>query len=99
MELACEMTVISVRTLYRIQKEARRPRNKKPLKKRKGKHDLDDFDKWVVRRTVANMYGIRKIFSNCGEHSEIIKGQHQFHWQQDHFTAHMEKMGFKWKTV
>ena len=87
MERASEMIGVSVRTLYRIQKKARHPVNKKPRKKRKGKHDLD---KCVVRRSVANMYGKRKIFSNCGEHSEGSKGQHPFYWQQYHFTAYIE---------
>ena len=97
MERASEMTGVSVRTLYRIKKKACCPVNKKPRKKRKGKHDLDDFDKCVVRRTVANIYGIRKIFLSVENIRKELRDSINFTGSKTTLRRILKEMGFKWK--
>ena len=97
MERASELTGVSVRTLYRIQKEERRPVYKRPRKKRVGKHDLDDFDKCVVQRTVANMYGIRKIFPTVEKIRQELKESLTFTGSKSRLRRILKHMGFKWE--
>ena len=77
MERASALTGLPLRTLYRLQKEQRHPVRKAPKKHRMGKHSLDDFDKCVIRRTVADMYG---DLSNSRENPDRVEGNYQFHW-------------------
>ena len=59
-----------------------------------GKHSLDDFDKCVIRRTVADMYGIRKIFPTLEKMWTELKETINFTGSKSTLRRVMKDMGF-----
>ena len=97
MERASDLIWLPVQTLYRLQKKQRHPVCKAPKKHRMGKHSLDDFDKCVIKLTVADMYGIGKIFPTLEKIRTELKETVNFTCSRSKLQRVMKDMGFQWK--
>ena len=62
-----------------------------------GKHSLDDFDKCVIKWTVADMYSIRKIFPTLEKIRPELKETVNFTCSRPTLPRVMKDMGFQWK--
>ena len=96
-ERASKLTGISTRTLSRINAEP----EKEILASRKPRSDrieLDDFDKCVVRRTVNEMYGIKKIRPTLDRILIQLRERIDFRGGKTILERLLRDLGFSWAT-
>ena len=96
-ERASKLTGISTRTLSRINAEP----EKEILASRKPRSDrieLDDFDKCVVRRTVNEMYGIKKIRPTLDRILIQLRERIDFRGGKTILERSLRDLGFSWAT-
>ena len=96
-ERASKMTGISARTLSRNNSEP----EKEILASRKPRSDrieLDDFDKCVVRRTVNEMYDIKKIRPTLDKILIQLRERIDFRGGNTILMRMLRELGFSWST-
>ena len=94
-ERASKLTGISTRTLSRIKSEP----GKEILKSRKPRSDrieLDDFDKCVLRRTVNEMYGVKKIRPTLDKILVEVREKIEFRGGKTVLARLLQELGFSW---